>query len=163
MTHRNPEATMTLLLEAVKQSGQRAVIASGWAGLKGVALPETIFMVEEAPHRWLFPQMAAVVHHGGAGTTAAGFRAGVPSVIVPHFIDQFFWGQRAESLGVGPKPIPRKDLTADRLASAIDQMLNDRAMRAKAATLGEVIRMEDGLSNAIKVIENQHTKLRSEA
>ena len=96
--------------------------------------------------------MAAVVHHGGAGTTAAGLRAGVPSLVIPFFGDQPFWGQRVAELGVGPKPIPRKELTSKRLATAIQRMITDRPMRQRAADLGEKIRSEDGIANAITIV-----------
>jgi UDP:flavonoid glycosyltransferase YjiC (YdhE family) len=96
--------------------------------------------------------MAAVVHHGGAGTTAAGLRAGVPSVIVPFFGDQPFWGQRIADLGVGPDPIPRKKLTVEQLTRAIQIAVSDKHMHQRAAKLGEQIRAEDGIASAVKII-----------
>jgi UDP:flavonoid glycosyltransferase YjiC (YdhE family) len=98
--------------------------------------------------------MACVVHHGGTGTTAAGLRAGVPSIIVPFFADQPFWGQRIHALGVGPAPIQRKALTAERLAQAITIATQDAAMRQRAVALGEKIRSEDGVSRAVEIIED---------
>ncbi len=109
--------------------------------------------MEYAPHRWLFPRMAAVVHHGGAGTTASGFRAGAPTVIVPYNADQPFWGRRAAELGVGTDPIPRGKLTTDKLAAAIVEATTNRAMRDKAAELGRKIAAEDGQGKAVKMIE----------
>ena len=153
MTGRNPERMSQIVLDAVQMSGQRAILLSGWAGLGGMALPKTILQLPAAPHSWLFPQMAAVVHHGGAGTTAAGLRAGVPSIIVPHFADQPFWGQRVAALGVGPKPIMRHKLTVNKLAAAIDTAVSDQAMQQKAAALGEKIRTEDGIGKAVALIE----------
>jgi sterol 3beta-glucosyltransferase len=99
-----------IVLEALAQTGQRGLLASGWGGLKATDLPGNIFMLEQAPHEWLFPQVSAVVHHGGAGTTAAGLRAGKPTVIVPLIADQPFWGNVIYRLGVGPQPIPQKSL-----------------------------------------------------
>ena len=93
------------------------------------------------------------MHHGGAGTTAEGLRAGVPSVIVPFFGDQPFWGRRVAALGVGPNPIPRRKLTVDRLAAAIEEACSDGAMRERAAALGARIRTEDGVARAVEVIE----------
>lgn len=93
--------------------------------------------------------MAAVVHHGGAGTTGAALRAGSPAVVVPFLMDQPFWGARVEALGVGPAPIPRKNLTAARLADALRRAMDDRPMRERAASLGEAIRAEDGVANAV--------------
>jgi len=109
-------------------------------------------MIDSVPFDWLFPQMAAVVHHGGAGTTAAGLRAGVPSILVPFFADQFFWGWRVSDLGVGPAAIPRKKLISDRLAAAISQAVNDNEMRRRAHELGTRIRSEDGVGNAVSAI-----------
>jgi UDP:flavonoid glycosyltransferase YjiC (YdhE family) len=97
--------------------------------------------------------MAAVVHHGGAGTTAEGLRAGVPSVIVPFLFDQPFWGARIAALGLGPDPIPQKKLTAGLLARAITTAVTDSAMLQRAAQFGAAIRAEDGVGNAVKAIE----------
>jgi sterol 3beta-glucosyltransferase len=97
--------------------------------------------------------MAALVHHGGAGTVGAGLRAGVPNVVVPFTSDQPFWGRRVFALGVGPEPIPARRLTADALASAIAQAVGDEAMRARAQALGERIRDEDGVARAIAVLQ----------
>ena len=145
-------ATTDLVLEALKMSGQRGVLATGWSGMsRDLELPENIFMLESAPHSWLFPRMAAVVHHGGAGTTAAGFRAGVPGVIIPFSNDQFAWGRRAWELGVGAKPIPRKKLTSEKLADAIRFALKDQVKNA-AKVLGEKIQNENGAEKAAKVI-----------
>lgn len=153
MLSRKPEETADLVLQAVAQTGQRAILSSGWGGLKKDKLPETVFMIGSIPHSWLFPQMAAVVHHGGAGTTGAGLSAGVPSIITPFFGDQPFWGQQVYTLGVGPRPIPRRQLTVKRLAEAIQCAVTDLTMRNKAAQLGERIRAEDGVAQAVKVIE----------
>ncbi len=97
--------------------------------------------------------MAAVVHHGGAGTTAASLRAGVPMIIVPHIADQPFWGQRVAALGVGPKPIPRNRLTASALADAIRIATSNPGMKQRASELGAKIRAEDGIATAVKLIE----------
>lgn len=118
-----------------------------------INLPDNAFLVNSVPHAWLFPQVAAVVHHGGAGTTAAGLRAGVPTVIIPFFGDQGFWGQRVADLGVGTAPIPRKQLTVERLAKAIQTAVGDRPMRQHAADLGAKIRDEDGVANAVAMIK----------
>ena len=153
MGNRNPEKTTKLALRALELSGQRGVLASGWSGMSQTNLPHTVYMLKSIPHSWLFPQMAAVVHHGGAGTTAAGLRAGVPSIITPFFGDQPFWGQRVAKLGVGPTPIPKKRLTAEKLAEAITQAVTDNAMRQRAAELGEKIRTENGITQAAAFIQ----------
>jgi UDP:flavonoid glycosyltransferase YjiC (YdhE family) len=94
-----------------------------------------------------------VVHHGGAGTTAAGLRAGLPSILTPFSSDQPFWARRVEALGVGPKPIPIERLTADNLAEAMRIAVTDETIRARAAELGAKIRAEDGVSRAVEIIE----------
>ena len=148
-----PEETADLVIQALARTGQRGVLSAGWGGLKKDDLPETVCMVGSLPHDWLFPRMAAVVHHGGVGTTAAGLRAGVPNIVTPYFGDQPFWGQRVYELGGGPRPIPRRRLTVDRLAEAIRSAVTDPAMRERAAHMGERIRAEDGVANAVAVIE----------
>ena len=154
MGNRNPEEAGQIALEALQRSGARGILASGWGGLKAAQLPDTVHMIRSIPHSWLFPRMAAVVHHGGAGTTAAGLRAGVPSIIVPFFGDQPFWGRRVADLGVGTQPIPRKQLTAERLAAAIREALSNTLMQQKASALGERISHEDGIANAVSIIHD---------
>lgn len=156
LPHRNPQQATRVVVEALQQAGQRGVIATGWGGLNGSGfshLPNDVFAIESIPHDWLFPRMAAVVHHGGSGTTGAGLRAGVPSVVIPHTGDQPLWARRVAELGVGPGPIPRRQLTAERLAAAIAHAVTDKDMRVCAAMLGERIRAEDGVTRAIGVIE----------
>jgi sterol 3beta-glucosyltransferase len=153
MPNSKPEETADLVLQALAQTGQRGVLSSGWGGLKKEDLPETVVMIGSMPHSWLFPKMAAVVHHGGVGTTAAGLRAGIPAIVTPFFGDQPYWAQRVYEMGVGPKPIPRRRLTADRLAESIRSVLTDRAMQERAGSLGECIRTENGIARAVKVIE----------
>ena len=116
-------------------------------------IPEHIFMLESAPHDWLFPKMSAVVHHGGAGTTAAGLRAGVPSIVIPHANDQFAWGQRVYELGVGAKPIPRQKLTSQKLSEAISYALKTEVQQ-QAKILGEKIQRENGVDAAVKAISS---------
>jgi sterol 3beta-glucosyltransferase len=153
MGSKNPAEAAALAVEALQLSGQRGVIASGWGGMRQADLPDTVYMMKAAPHHWLFPRMAAVVHHGGVGTTAAGLRAGVPSIIIPFMGDQPFWGKRVADLGVGPQPIPRQQLTAAGLVTAIRTAVTNTVMQQKAHTLGEHIRAEDGVRQAITVIQ----------
>jgi sterol 3beta-glucosyltransferase len=152
MAGRNPEQVARLILEALALSGQRGLLLTGWGGLRAESVPENMFVLDSAPHSWLFPRMAAVVHHGGAGTTAEGLRAGVPTVIVPFAFDQPFWGARVKALGVGPDPVPLKRLTADRLARAITLAVTDSDIKQRASAYGAAIRAEDGVGNAVKVI-----------
>ncbi len=146
-------AEMTaLVIKALALAGQRGVLATGWGGLTAAEAPAHIHFLEAAPHDWLFPQMAAVVHHGGAGTTGAGLRAGRPMVVCPLVGDQPFWGRRVAALGVGPAPLSKFTMTAERLAEAISRAVNDAGMRQRAATLGETIRGEDGVGRAVAYI-----------
>jgi UDP:flavonoid glycosyltransferase YjiC (YdhE family) len=142
-----------MVLDALRLSGQRAVLGAGWGELGQVILPESVFPIDYVPYRWLFPRLAAVVHHGGSGTTGMGLSAGVPSIIVPFVFDQFFWGRRISELGVGPSPVPYRRLSAGRLAEAIDVAVSDMEMRQHAMVLGARVRAEDGIGNAIRVIE----------
>ena len=153
MTNSKPEETADLVLQALARTGQRGVLYAGWGGLKKEQLPDHVFMTDSIPHTWLFPRMAAVVHHGGVGTTSAGLAAGVPSIITPFFADQPFWGQRVYELGVGPRPIPRRRLTVDNLTEAIRHAVSDQEMRKRAASLGERIRAENGVAQAVTIIE----------
>jgi sterol 3beta-glucosyltransferase len=153
MAGRNPERAAKLVREALAASGARGIVASGWGGLTAATDSERVFYLREAPHDWLFPQMAAVVHHGGAGTTASGLRAGKPTIVCPFVADQPMWGRRLARLGVGPAPIPQKALTAEKLADAIRRVLADDDMRDRAADLGARIREEKGLENAVRFIE----------
>jgi UDP:flavonoid glycosyltransferase YjiC (YdhE family) len=104
-----------VIIQALEQTGQRAIVLSGWGGVETQDLPDTVFRVESVPHEWLFPRMSAIIHHGGAGTTVAAAKAGVPSMIIPFLGDQFFWGRRIAEAGIGPGPIPMRELTVDRL------------------------------------------------
>jgi sterol 3beta-glucosyltransferase len=134
---------------ALQMSGQRGIIATGWGGMSTEELPESIFKINAAPHDWLFERVKAVVHHGGAGTTAAGLRAGKPTVISPFFGDQPFWGRRVAELGVAADPIPQKKLEAGNLAAAIDQVTSNLDLIARAETLGKKINAEDGVARGI--------------
>ncbi len=144
MVRRDAEAITEIVLKALAIANRRGVLSLGWGGLSRGDLPDSVIQIDDAPHDWLFPKMAAVVHHGGAGTTAAGLRAGVPSVVIPFFGDQWFWGWRVAELGAGPAPIPRRKLTAGLLARAIEFATTDRHVRERAAGLGRLIRAERG-------------------
>ena len=151
---RDPKHATQTILEAVRRTGVRAVLARGWGGLEPTVSEqsESVMFIEGAPHSWLFPQVSAVAHHGGCGTTAAGLLAGKPSIICPFFGDQPFWGRHVERLKVGPSPIPQKKLTVERLCHAIDAVMNDTTMRQNAAALGNRLREENGPSNAAAFI-----------
>ncbi len=142
-----------MVIAALQHAGQRGVLATGWGGLAKADWPEGFYGLEQAPHDWLFPRMAAVVHHGGAGTTAAGLRAGRPSVICPVFGDQPFWGYRVHALGAGPQPIPRRKLTVSGLSAAVHHAVSDTETARRAGALGRAIAAERGVETAIALIE----------
>ena len=153
MTSRDSSLLAELAAGAAADSGVRLVLLSGWAGLNLVQ-NENVLVAESVPHQWLFPRMSAVVHHGGAGTTGAAFIAGVPQVVVPFAVDQPFWASRVQALGVGPTPIARKRLTRERLATAIRVALADRAISSVARRLGDQIADEQGVVNAVPLIQD---------
>jgi len=142
-----------LILRALELSGQRGVLLTGWGGLTQLTAPPNVLFVDNVSHAWLFPRMAAVMHHGGAGTTGAGLRAGVPSIITPLVGDQVAWAETVVRLGVGPRAPGINRLTAEKLAEAIQTVVSDSAMRARAAALGEKIRAENGIACAAELIE----------
>ena len=153
MKSRNPERLTEIALKALAKTKQRGILLTGWGGITNADLPDEVLKIDSVPHNWLFPQYAAVVHHGGAGTTAVGLRAGVPTIIVPFLGDQPFWGHRLVSLGVGTKPIPHQDLTEDQLAQAIATVVHDPAFAQRARNLSQQIKAEDGVGNGVKAIE----------
>lgn len=146
------------VMRALEMSGQRGVISTGWGGLAQQPASPNVAFVEDIPHDWLFPRMAAIVHHGGAGTTGAGLRAGLPSIVTPFVGDQTSWAERVVQLGVGPRAPALKKLTAENLAEAIRVVVTDPAMRQRAKTLGEKIRTENGVVRAVEIIERHATE-----
>jgi sterol 3beta-glucosyltransferase len=145
--------SVQLILDALRQAKVRAVVQGWEEAIATLDLPATVYRLGAVPHSWLFQRVCAVVHHGGFGTTAAALRAGVPAVVIPHIIDQLFWGERVHVLGVGPAAIPRARLSVDHLAQALVQATRDQAMRARAAELGAQIRAERGIQHAVQLIE----------
>jgi vancomycin aglycone glucosyltransferase len=140
MTDPDPAATTRLLLDAVSSAGLRAVISQGWAGLADGPLPEGIYATGPVAHARLFPRMAAVIHHGGAGTTTSAARAGVPQIVIPHLLDQFYWASRVTSLGLGPPPVSRTRLTPEKLAEAMRAIADNEILQDRAAEVGERLR-----------------------
>ena len=137
-----------IILEGLALTGQRAILS----GLgKNVHLPQTVLAVDNLPHTWLFPKMAVVCHHGGAGTSAAGFRSGVPSIILPFALDQHAWAQRAFELGVGPKPLPIKKLTAEKFAELV-AFASQTKIHKQAQELAMKISAENGARDGARVI-----------
>lgn len=153
MTFDGVEEVTAALVEGLTAAGCRAIIQEGWAGLGRGPLPPNILRVGFVPHGWLFSRAACVVHHGGAGTTAATLRAGVPSVIVWCLADQPSWGYTTKRLGVGTGSVPRWKLDARWLRRAVEKALKDARVRDNARALGEQIRQEDGVARAVALIE----------
>ncbi|KAK8541807.1 hypothetical protein V6N12_014430 [Hibiscus sabdariffa] len=145
-----PERMTQIIVQALEKTGQRGIINKGWGGLGNLAEPKDfVYLLDNCPHDWLFLQCVAVVHHGGAGTTAAGLKAACPTTIVPFFGDQPFWGERVHGRGVGPAPIPVEEFSLDRLVHAIHFML-DPEVKRRAVELAKDMEGEDGVAGAVK-------------
>jgi UDP:flavonoid glycosyltransferase YjiC (YdhE family) len=153
MVSSDATAFTATVLEGIRKSGQRAVLATGWGGLDHAegAHDDQIFFIRQAPHDWLFPRMAAAVHHGGAGTTAAAVRAGIPSVIVPFYGDQPFWARCLQRAGVAPPALNRQNLRADDLSAAL---IATQQMHPAATKLGQQVHAEDGVGEAVRCLQN---------
>lgn len=149
----DPAAATTVIVEALQRGGRRGILGAGWANIGAIDLPETVFALDYAPYAWLFPRMAAIVHHGGSGTTGFALRSGVPSMVVPFTADQPFWGRRTQKLGVGHAPIPFAKLTPADLAAAITTMTTDRDMQRRAADLRDAMTGERGIQRAVTVVQ----------
>ena len=149
----NGRETTEILIDAVRKVKRRAIIQAGWGQLGTPEASSDIYCVEYVPHQWLFPQGCCVVHHGGAGTTASACRAKIPSVVVAHNADQPYWGKRLSDLGVAPRHLHRRNLSAERLAKRIQQVLATPEMTARAQVLGKHLEAEKGLTTAVELIE----------
>lgn len=152
MVNRQVQRVTRAALDALVQTGNRAIFLTGWGGWQPDNPPPNVFFLDSAPHDWLFPRCKVIVHHGGAGTTAAGLRAGVPNIVIPHAADQPFWGKRVAAIGAGPQPIPVARLTAKRLIAALAQAETE-PIRSGAQAAGRAICSEDGVGAAIELIE----------
>ncbi|CAH8343622.1 unnamed protein product [Eruca vesicaria subsp. sativa] len=145
-----PEVMTEIIVEALQRTNQRGIINKGWGGLGNLKEPKDfVYLLDNVPHDWLFPRCKAVVHHGGAGTTAAGLKAACPTTIVPFFGDQPFWGERVHDRGVGPPPIPVDEFSLHKLEDAINFMLDDK-VKSSAETLAKAMKDEDGVAGAVK-------------
>ncbi|GAQ60254.1 glycosyltransferase [Streptomyces scabiei] len=139
------------IVRALRAAGLRGVVQRGWGGLRGEG--EDMFTVGEVPHSLLFPRMAAVVHHAGAGTTAAGLRAGVPSVPVPVQFDEGFWAARLVALGVSPGAVPLRGFTPAALTAALRRATTDPSYARRARVLAEELRGEDGVRPVLTALD----------
>ncbi len=153
MIDRRPAQLQEIVLRAVRGLGLRAVVSTGWGAMAGLPSSDDILVVEDVPHDWLFPRVAAVVCHGGAGTTAAVASSGTPSVIVPYGADQPFWGWALERLGVAPRAIPRRHLSVRRLTAALRRATTDDVMRRRAKEVSALVQAEDGVRRAVEVVD----------
>ncbi|KAJ0166470.1 Sterol 3-beta-glucosyltransferase UGT80B1 [Colletotrichum tanaceti] len=148
-----------MIFEAVKLAGVRALVSKGWGGLGGdeMDVPDDIFMLENTPHDWLFPRVKACVIHGGAGTTAIALKCGLPTMIVPFFGDQHFWGSILSNCKAGPEAVPYKQLDAEKLAEGIKYCLSDEAKEAAAKVAKDIELEGDGAKNAVKTFHRHLT------
>jgi vancomycin aglycone glucosyltransferase len=147
-----PHRTVPLLRQAVRLAGVRAIIQSGWAGWSFKSDDDCLCAAGDLPHDQLFARVAGVVHHGGAGTVMAVARAGVPQLIVPHILDQYYWGRLIVKRGIGPPPLPVNRLSVEKLARAIHQMVNSSTMRSRAQVLAGPLQRRNGAKEAARLI-----------
>lgn len=150
----DPEPLTVLLLEAVRLAGVRAVMSTGWSGLGSIKMPPEVYALADCPHDWIFPRVSCVVHHGGAGTTAAAIAAGKPSIAVPFFGDQPFWGNMIARAGAGPEPIPFKRLTVASLVAAINDALAPSVLET-SRILCDLVNGEDGVQAGVRFFHQQ--------
>ena len=154
MTTGNPAKLAQVIVDGVRTSGARAILATGWGAIAEIDVPRTVHVIKGAPHIALFKHVSAVVHHGGAGTTAAGLRAGLPTLIFPLTVDQPFWGRRVFSLGCGPKPQPLKRLKSERFAKGLIELTQTESYRVRTREVVSAIAEEDGVARAVEIIES---------
>lgn len=152
MVNRNAEKIDRIVRESLTRSGQRGIILSGWGRVNQPSSKGLLYL-DEAPHDWLLPRCRMVIHHGGAGTTSAGLRAGIPNIVIPFTADQPFWGRRVHAVGAGPKPILVRNLAVEKLMQVIVDVEGDDA-RKRAQDIGQRIRSEDGVRRAVELIES---------
>jgi sterol 3beta-glucosyltransferase len=152
MLNREAERVDQIVQAALRQTGDRGILLAGWNKVGDHSSSRNMFYLEAAPHDWLLPRCKMVIHHGGAGTTAAGLRAGIPNIVVPFTADQPFWGRRVHAIGAGPRPILVKKLSFGRLTRAIAEA-ETNAVRERAQAIGRAIRSEDGVGRAVQWIE----------
>ncbi|MER7128385.1 glycosyltransferase [Streptosporangium saharense] len=153
MAGTDPHRLGQIVTQAVKLARVRAVVAAGWGGIRIENPPREMLLLDQAPHDWLFPRMAAVVHHGGSGTTGAALASGRPQVVCPFVADQLFWAERMHAAGVAPAPRPQRRLTAEDLAEAIRRAVTDRDIAERAGRLGRVVRTENGAAKVVDVLK----------
>ena len=159
MVNRDKEQIDRIIRESLKQTGNRGIILSGWSGVQEASTGDLLYL-ETAPHDWLLPRCKLVIHHGGAGTTAAGLRAGIPNIVIPFMGDQPFWGDRVYAIGAGPKPTLVKDLSVEKLSQAIVETVKE-SFSKRAEIIGQHIATEDGIGETVKWIETYFNNFHS--
>ena len=155
--YRDVESIYQSVFDALSITENRAVILSGWSDFQSLPLSENVLVMDAVPHDWLLPKCKVVIHHGGAGTTAAGLRSGIPNIVVSFAADQPFWGARVHAIGAGPKPVPVRKLTVENLIAAIIEA-DGETIRNVARAKGRAICTEDGVGQAIKLIDEYTAK-----
>jgi len=160
MPQTDPVEVTRILVAAAGKVKQRIVISSGWGNLGGGVEGEDVLVIGDAPHESLLPRCSLAIHHGGAGTTAYAARAGIPQIIVPHITDQYYWGKRIFSLGLGPRPVPRSRLSIMRLIRAMTDCLENEGMKLRAGKLGDALSGRDNAARAVRIIEEEYEKER---
>jgi UDP:flavonoid glycosyltransferase YjiC (YdhE family) len=155
MPSHDQKANLPLILEAARSAGQRVIVSNKLDQGHSSSASEDCFFVNNVPHTFLFQRLAAVVHHGGAGTTATAAWSGVPQIIVPHILDQYYWARRIRHLGMGPRPIWRSRLTAGRLAAALRECVSNKNMQQRSKKVAEIIQRQDTLGKAVRLIESE--------
>jgi sterol 3beta-glucosyltransferase len=152
MVNRHQQRIDRIVRQSLRETENRGIILSGWGGIRESSSTDLLYL-DSVPHEWLLPRCKMVIHHGGAGTTGAGLRAGIPNIVIPFMGDQSFWGRRVQVIGAGPPPISVRKLTVANLTRVIMQA-ESAAMHEHAQLIGKRIRNEDGVGVAMKWIEN---------
>jgi sterol 3beta-glucosyltransferase len=153
MVDADAAGTIALVAALCRGAGVRAIVCRGWSATVPVPDVPGLLVIDGAPHGRLLPRCACAIHHGGAGTTHAAASAGIPQLVVPHLLDQFEWGYRVAQLGLGPAPLRRRALNLKSLSTAVQLMLHDAAMRARAAEVGVALRADDGVGRGVDELE----------
>jgi sterol 3beta-glucosyltransferase len=156
MVHRHHEKIDNMVRESLRRTNNRGIVLSGWSQVKSSSSDQILYL-DAVPHDWLLPRCKMIIHHGGAGTTSAGLRAGIPNIVIPFTADQPFWARRVHVIGAGPHPIPVKDLSIERLMRALHEASED-SCRERAQNIGQQIRNENGAGKAVAWIENYINK-----
>ena len=152
MPKKDQTDNVPIIVRAARSAGRRVVIAKFWEGPSEFYRSDDVFFINKYPHLKLFPRMASVIHHGGAGTVAASAVSGVPQIVVPHILDQYYWGHQVYRSNLGPKPIWRSRLTSRKLAVAIRESLSNDSIRQKAKEVSRMIYRQNSLDMAVREV-----------